>query len=126
MLEIADEGEETDRQNLPQLTRGQRLPVETVQVVPGKTTPPARYTEATLLTAMEHPQVEDKAMAQTLAQTSGLGTPATRADIIEKLFSSFYIERRGKELVPTAKGLQLVKLVPEELRSAVLTAKWED
>ncbi len=121
-----DEGEETDRQNLPQLTRGQRLPVETVQVVPGKTTPPARYTEATLLTAMEHPQVEDKAMAQTLAQTSGLGTPATRADIIEKLFSSFYIERRGKELVPTAKGLQLVKLVPEELRSAVLTAKWED
>ncbi len=121
-----EEKEEGEQQNLPHLTRGQRLSVDAVQVVSGKTTPPARYTEATLLTAMEHPQVEDKAMARTLAQTSGLGTPATRADIIEKLFSSFYIERRGKELVPTSKGQQLVKLAPEELRSAVLTAQWED
>ena len=55
-----------------------------------------------------------------------MGTPATRADIIEKLFSTFYVERRGKELVPTSKGMQLVELAPEELRSAALTAKWED
>lgn len=120
-----EEGEDA-HQALPQVARGQRLKVESVQLVPGKTTPPARYTEATLLTAMEHPQVEDKAMAKTLAETSGLGTPATRADIIEKLFSAFYIERRGKDLVPTSKGQQLVKLAPEELRSAVLTAQWED
>ena len=94
----------------------------------GKTPPPPRYTEATLLTAMEHPntQVEDKELRKILEQTSGLGTPATRADIIEKLFSAFYIERRGKELVPTSKGLQLVELAPEDLRSAALTAKWED
>lgn len=94
----------------------------------GKTPPPPRYTEATLLTAMEHPQaqVTDKALQKILAETSGLGTPATRADIIEKLFSAFYIERRGKELVPTSKGMQLVELAPEDLRSAALTAQWED
>ena len=77
---------------------------------------------------MEHPQaqVSDKARQKILAETSGLGTPATRADIIEKLFSAFYIERRGKELVPTSKGMQLVELAPEDLRSAALTAQWED
>ena len=77
---------------------------------------------------MEHPQaqVTDKALQKILTETSGLGTPATRADIIEKLFSTFYIERRGKELVPTSKGMQLVELAPEDLRSAALTAQWED
>ena len=59
-------------------------------------------------------------------ERKGLGTPATRADIIEKLFSAFYIERRGKELVPTSKGMQLVELAPPDLRSAALTAQWED
>jgi DNA topoisomerase-3 len=54
-----------------------------------------------------------------------LGTPATRADIIEKLFDSFYIERSGKEIVPTSKGIQLVAIVPSDLRSAELTGKWE-
>ena len=122
-----DEDEE-DTQSLPPVTQGQRLRVSSVQVTSGKTPPPPRYTEATLLTAMEHPQaqVEDKNLRKILEETSGLGTPATRADIIEKLFSAFYIERRGKELVPTSKGLQLVELAPEELRSAALTARWED
>ena len=80
------------------------------------------------MSAMEHPSatVSDRNLSRILEETSGLGTPATRADIIEKLFSSFYIERRGKELVPTSKGLQLVELVPEELRSAEMTARWED
>lgn len=122
-----DEDEE-EQQTLPDVTQGQRLRLSSVQVTSGKTPPPPRYTEATLLTAMEHPQtqVQDKALRKILEETSGLGTPATRADIIEKLFSAFYIERRGKELVPTSKGLQLVELAPEELRSAALTAKWED
>ncbi len=77
---------------------------------------------------MEHPQgqVADKNLQKILQETSGLGTPATRADIIEKLFSSFYIERQGKTLVPTSKGIQLVGLAPAELRSAELTARWED
>ncbi len=123
---MQEDDEQQDDQTLPQLTSGQRLAVSGVQIVAGKTAPPARYTEATLLSAMEHPPVRDKSLSKTLAETSGLGTPATRADIIEKLFSSFYIERRGKELVPTSKGQQLVKLAPSELRSAELTAQWED
>lgn len=120
--------EEEDVQTLPPLTQGQRVKISSAQVVSGKTPPPARYTEATLLTAMEHPQaqVADKELRRILEETSGLGTPATRADIIEKLFSAFYIERRGKEIVPTSKGLQLVELAPPDLRSAALTAKWED
>ncbi len=123
-----EEDEEEQSQNLPELSQGQKLQVESVALKPGKTSPPARYTEAKLLSAMEHPsgQVSDQNLSRILEETSGLGTPATRADIIEKLFSTFYVERRGKELVPTSKGMQLVELAPEELRSAALTAKWED
>lgn len=125
---LEDEGEEDEDQKLPELLEGQRLTVESVALKSGKTSPPGRYTEATLLTAMEHPsdQVNDKALSKILEETAGLGTPATRADIIEKLFSTFYIERRGKELAPTSKGIQLIGLVPEELRSAEMTARWED
>ena len=123
-----EEDEDEQTQNLPELSQGQKLKVESVALKPGKTSPPARYTEATLLSVMEHPsgQVSDQNLSRILEETSGLGTPATRADIIEKLFSTFYVERRGKELVPTSKGMQLVELAPEELRSAALTAKWED
>ena len=123
---IEEESEDEERdQNLPQLAKGQRLK-GTPEMTTGKTPPPPRYTEATLLTAMEHPQTKDKVLEKILRETAGLGTPATRADIIEKLFSSFYIERRGKDLIPTSKGIQLVGLVPEDLRSAALTAQWED
>ena len=125
-LEEEDSDEEQE-QSLPELRQGDRLTVQSVRMVPGKTAPPKRYTEATLLTAMEHPaaQVRDKDQSKILEETGGLGTPATRADIIEKLFSAFYIERRGKELVPTSKGAQVVGLAPADLRSAALTAKWE-
>ena len=124
---LEEEEAEAD-QNLPELRQGQKLPMEDLSLRPGKTSPPARYTEATLLSAMEHPSasVSDKSLSKILEETSGLGTPATRADIIEKLFSTFYVERRGKELYPTSKGTQLIGLVPEELRSAELTARWED
>ena len=126
---MEEEGEETEeQQRLPELQKGQRLKIRKLRLTIGKTTPPTRYTEASLLTAMEHPQgqVADRALQKILQETSGLGTPATRADIIEKLFSSFYIERQGKSLVPTSKGIQLVGLAPAELRSAELTARWED
>lgn len=114
-------------QQLPPLRQGQTLELRGVKLTSGKTRPPARYTEATLLTAMEHPgkQIADKNLKAVIETTSGLGTPATRADIIEKLFSNFSIERDGKEIRPTAKGKQLVAIVPEDLRSAELTAKWE-
>lgn len=122
-----DDNEEDERtQSLPPLKKGQSLEVKQTKITNGKTKPPARYTEATLLSAMEHPVVEDKSLNKVLTETSGLGTPATRADIIEKLFTSFYVERKEKEIWPTQKGIQLIQLVPEDLKSAVLTAKWEE
>ncbi|MBQ7646416.1 MAG: DNA topoisomerase III, partial [Clostridia bacterium] len=128
---VDDENAEADDdeayQTLPPLKQGDKIKILSARVNNGKTKPPSRYTEATLLSAMEHPSsfVSDKAMGKILEETSGLGTPATRADIIEKLLSAFYVERRGKELCPTSKGIQLISIVPEELRSPLLTAKWE-
>ncbi len=122
-----DEEEEDQDQSLPEVTKGQTVKLLSARPVNGKTKPPARYNEATLLSAMEHPGkfVEDKALREALESTSGLGTPATRADIIEKLFDTFYVERRGKEIFPTSKGIQLIGLVPSDLKSPELTAKWE-
>ena len=121
-----EEGEERE-QSLPPLRQGDSVEVLSARVSTGKTAPPKRYTEATLLTAMEHPPTQgmDRAQGKILEETGGLGTSATRADIIEKLFSAFYIERRGRELVPTSKGRQVVELAPADLRSAQLTARWE-
>ena len=122
-----DEDTENRSQDLPEIRQGVQLDILNTKIISGKTRPPARYTEATLLSAMENPvgQIEDKNLKKVIATTSGLGTPATRADIIEKLFDNFSIERVGKEIHPTAKGKQLIKIVPEDLKSAELTAKWE-
>ncbi len=124
VYDFADE-EELEEQDLPALKRGDSFGCKNVQVKSGKTKPPARYTEATLLSAMENPSafIADKQMKEYIG--GGLGTPATRADIIEKLFSSFYIEKQGQSIVPTSKGIQLVKLAPKDLREPLLTAKWE-
>lgn len=118
--------EEEVEQLLPTLKKGDKYICNATQFKPLKTSPPSRYTEASLLSAMESPGrfVQDKDMREFLG--AGLGTPATRADIIEKLFSSFYVEKRGTSLVPTQKGTQLVSLVPEDLKEPVLTAKWEE
>lgn len=128
---LADDDDDSEpdlaAQRLPALSQGAAVAVKEVRVCAGKTSPPARYTEATLLTAMENPasQVEDGRLRDALKMAGGLGTPATRADIIEKLFNSFYIERRGREIFPTSKGRQLIGIVPPDLKSAELTAKWE-
>ena len=124
-----DDEEDSDisSQSLPALSQEAPAFVQNVRVSEGKTAPPARYTEATLLTAMENPtgQVDDGSLRDALKTAGGLGTPATRADIIEKLFDSFCVERRGREIYPTSKGKQLIEIVPAELRSAEMTAKWE-
>ena len=122
--EEEEDGDERE-QNLPSLRQGDRVEILSARADAGKTAPPKRYTEATLLSAMEHPGVADREQGKILEETGGLGTPATRADIIEKLFSAFYMERRGKELVPTSKGVQVVGLAPADLRSPLLTARWE-
>ncbi len=87
--------------------------------------PPERYTEATLLSAMEHAGrfIDDADMKKSLK--GGIGTPATRADIIEKLIQNHYVERDGRHLIPTAYGRELVRLAPQMLRSPLLTAEWE-
>jgi DNA topoisomerase III len=122
-----DQADEEQDQSLPEIKKGESLKLDSVSIYNGKTKPPARYNEATLLTAMEHPGkfIENDALREAMDKTSGLGTPATRADIIEKLFNSFYAERKGKEIFPTSKGIQLVDLVPIDLKSPELTAKWE-
>lgn len=120
--------EEEKTQELPSLNKGDKIKINSVDKMKKQTTPPSRFNEATLLSAMENPHKYmnvGKDAAKTLGETGGLGTVATRADIIEKLFNSFVIEKRGKEIVPTSKGLQLIELVPEELKSPLLTAKWE-
>ncbi|MGG3871827.1 DNA topoisomerase III [Brevibacillus laterosporus] len=124
-----DQGDGLKEQLLPKLVQGEQLSVQTVSFTKGETKPPEPFTEATLLSAMENPvrymgQV-DKQLAKTLGETGGLGTVATRADIIEKLFNSFLIEKRGKHIHITSKGKQLLELVPEGLRSPALTAEWE-
>jgi DNA topoisomerase-3 len=124
----SEEGREEDlpEQTLAKLEQGREYAVERIKTPKGKTKPPARYTEATLLTAMENPGkfIEDEELRESM-KGSGLGTPATRAEIIEKLLHTSYIERSGKELVPTSKGKQLINLVAPELRSPELTAQWE-
>lgn len=92
-----------------------------------KTTPPERYTEATLLYAMEHAgkYTNNKLEQQALEDSSGIGTPATRAEIIERIFSAGYVKLIGKSIHPTDKGMQLIELVPQPLRQVSLTAKQE-
>ncbi|MDR1616757.1 MAG: DNA topoisomerase III [Syntrophomonadaceae bacterium] len=125
--EEADEQEEDTReQSLPEQKKGREKTVRACRTRNAKTKPPARYTEATLLTAMESPGkfIADEELRESM-KGSGLGTPATRAEIIEKLFGNFYIERNGKQLFPTSKGVQLIALAPENLRSPDITAEWE-
>ncbi|OOM74104.1 DNA topoisomerase III [Clostridium sp. BL-8] len=120
--------EDIKEQVLPNVSKGDNIKIESVNLKKGETKPPARFTEATLLSAMENPHKfinVSKEAAKTLGETGGLGTVATRADIIEKLFNSFVIEKKGKEIIPTSKGKQLIELVPTDLKSPLLTAKWE-
>lgn len=118
---------EEREQSLPNLKYSDTFPVVKANLGIDRTKPPARYTEATLLSAMEHPGkfIENDAMRIVMDGTKGIGTPATRADIIEKLFNSNCLERRGKDIFPLSKGIQLLELVPVELKSPELTAVWE-
>lgn len=128
-FEDDDTSEDLKEQILPRIEKGNTLNVTLIAQTSGQTKPPARFNEATLLSAMENPskfmETQNKNLAETLKSTGGLGTVATRADIIEKLFNSFLMEKKGKDIYLTSKGKQLLDLVPEELKSPTLTAKWE-
>jgi len=124
----AEEEEKTGR--LPAVKEGDTYPAPDLKQTTGETEPPARFTEGTLLSAMENPvrymQGEDQHLQKTMTKAGGLGTVATRADIIEKLFNTGYMELKGKQIFLTSKGKQLLELVPEDLKSPKLTAEWED
>lgn len=115
--------------NLPLLESGMILSDVKLVKTSGKTQPPAYFNEATLLSAMENParfmNQASSDMVKTLKETGGLGTVATRADIIEKLFNSFMIEKKNQDIYLTSKGRQLLALAPKDLKSPELTAQWE-
>lgn len=108
--ERTDDSSDHERALLPDVQQGQSVTIQRCHIKSGRTMPPKRYTEAALLSQMEK---------------HGLGTPATRADIIEKLVSSDTIDRQGNSMHPTGKGKQLIELAAPQLRSPELTARWE-
>jgi len=111
---------------IPALSEGQAIPVSSCEVKEGKTTPPRHFTEDLLLNAMETAGKED--MPED-AERKGIGTPATRAGIIEKLISAGFAERKSAKksvhLIPSAAGVSLITVLPEQLQSPLLTAEWE-
>ena len=108
--------------DLPELTEGQTFDNVSAEITEHYTQPPKPFTEDTLLSAMEN---AGKADMPDEAERKGLGTPATRAAIIEKLVSAGFVERKGKNLIPTKAGMNLVTILPEPLTSPMLTAEWE-
>lgn len=117
-----DEKEDTDCKALPELIQGQIFQNVTAKKDEHWTSPPKPYTEATLLSAMERAgnnEYDDE------TEKKGLGTPATRAGIIEELVKNEYIQRKGKQITATEKGVKLIAVVPDEVKSPKLTAEWE-
>ena len=117
---------EDDQQILTGIALNQRVHLDKIDIQEKKTTPPKPYTEATLLTAMEKAsrEIDDKSLKESM-KGKGLGTPATRAGIIEKLITVGYVERRKKNLHPTQQGIMFIQLVPESIRQVEMTAQWE-
>ncbi|PKM78985.1 MAG: DNA topoisomerase III, partial [Firmicutes bacterium HGW-Firmicutes-13] len=128
-FEDEDAKEELSEQILPDINKKDFLKISDIIQTKGETRPPAPFDEGSLLSAMENPVKymagENKDLIKTIGETGGLGTVATRADIIEKLFNSFLIEKKGKHIFITSKGRQLLELVPDDLKSPALTAQWE-
>jgi len=123
----ADKEEDPESAELPPLEKGQQVKVVSVESEAKETRPPPRYTEATLLSAMETAGklVDDEELREAMKER-GLGTPATRAETIETLIRREYIERGGKDLMPTPKGLQVITMLEEnKLTSPELTGDWE-
>ena len=125
-LKNAEPDKETEDKALPELAEGQMLPLSGAAVKEGKTSPPKHFTEDTLLSAMETAGKDD--MPED-AERQGLGTPATRAGIMEKLVSTGFLERRKSkktvQLLPSHDAVSLITVLPEQLQSPLLTAEWE-
>ncbi|MDO4356091.1 MAG: DNA topoisomerase 3 [Clostridia bacterium] len=124
--EKPDKPDDDEAQSLPDLQVGDTRRVHRATIRARKTQPPKPHDDASLLNLMEHAgrQIEDEALREQLRE-SGLGTPATRAAIIERLIQVGYVQRRGKQLISTEKGRRLISVVPVEITSAETTGKWE-
>ncbi len=120
------DGKDKEEPPLPPLARGQAVRVKEAKALQKKTTPPPPYNENTLLGAMENAGrfVQDEEMRLQLKER-GLGTPATRAAIIERLIAVGYVRREKKALLPTDKGVKLIAVVPEQIASPETTGRWE-
>ncbi len=105
------------------LEQGEVIPVVSAEKKQGFTSPPKAFTEDTLLSAME--SAGNKEFEKD-TEKKGLGTPATRAAILEKLVSSGYVERKGKQILPSAEGVTAIANIPDYLKSASMTAEWEN
>ena len=116
------EHRENEDAALPVLKEGQTFEAVSASLREGKTSPPKHYTEDTLLSAMETAGAED--MPED-AERKGLGTPATRAATLEKLVSAGFVQRKKKQLIPTEKGKNLIAVLPDNIKSPILTAEWE-
>ena len=116
------EHKENEAVALPVLQEGQTFETVSASLREGKTSPPKHYTEDTLLSAMETAGAED--MPED-AERKGLGTPATRAATLEKLVSAGFVQRKKKQLIPTEKGKNLIAVLPDNIKSPILTAEWE-
>lgn len=116
------ERRENEDAALPVLKEGQTFETVSASLREGKTSPPKHYTEDTLLSAMENAGAEDMPDD---AERKGLGTPATRAATLEKLVSAGFVERKKKQLIPTKKGKNLIAVLPDNIKSPILTAEWE-
>ena len=119
----ADDEDSDFVSDVPDFTEGQTFSGFSANVTAHDTQPPKPHTEASLLSAMEHAGSED---TNAEAERKGLGTPATRAAVIEKLVNSGFVERKGKQLFPTKNGINLVCVLPDNLTSPKLTAEWEN
>lgn len=116
------ERRENEDAALPVLKAGQTFETVSASLREGKTSPPKHYTEDTLLSAMENAGAEDMPDD---AERKGLGTPATRAATLEKLVSAGFVQRKKKQLIPTEKGRNLIAVLPDNIKSPILTAEWE-
>lgn len=116
------ERRENEDAALPVLKEGQTFETVSASLREGKTSPPKHYTEDTLLSAMENAGAEDMPDD---AERKGLGTPATRAATLEKLVSAGFVQRKKKQLIPTEKGRNLIAVLPDNIKSPILTAEWE-
>ena len=116
------EHRENEDAALPVLKEGQTFETVSASLREGKTSPPKHYTEDTLLSAMETAGAEDMPDD---AKRKGLGTPATRAATLEKLVSAGFVQRKKKQLISTEKGRNLIAVLPDNIKSPILTAEWE-